>query len=68
VSLLWDYVFHTCKKNDFRKANTPCTMRHVLGFSWLMFPSPLANNANTIINENNPSEFVGLLTENNTQG
>lgn len=50
------------RKNDYRKANTLvlCAMFLFLGFSsWLMLP--IRANANTIINENNPSDARSLL-------
>ncbi|MEJ1222711.1 glycosyltransferase family 117 protein [Sediminicola sp. 1XM1-17] len=56
------YGLNYTRKNDYRKANTLvlCTMFLFLGFSsWLMLP--IRANANTIINENNPSDARSLL-------
>ncbi|MFT6929924.1 MAG: hypothetical protein ACJAQ7_001408 [Sediminicola sp.] len=56
------YGLYYTRKNDFRKANTVvlCAMFLFLGFSsWLMLP--IRANANTIINENNPSDARSLL-------
>ncbi|MEH6682493.1 MAG: DUF2723 domain-containing protein [Sediminicola sp.] len=56
------YGLHFTRTRDYRKANTLvlCAMFLFLGFSsWLMLP--IRANANTIINENNPSDARSLL-------